>query len=172
MEAQYHHQCKKEYFNKVSPECCQKEGGSNDKKANRIEFSDIVTIINDNCIGKNNLMQLPDLLDCHKRVYIGKGGDEIKSQRFNVQNLTKKLRKQFEESKFKIQGESARKIIAWRGDLTYSSTLNIAKEHGQRADNSIWECAMKLRKSIKQYKTFKDETSAGRKGKTAQFWMQ
>ena len=93
-------------------------------------------------------MKLPDLLDCHKRVYIDKGGDEIKSQRFNVQNLTKKLRKQFEESKFKIQGESARKIIVWRGDLTYFSTLNIAKQHSQRADNSIWECAMKLRKKI------------------------
>ena len=29
-----------------------------------------------------------------------------------------------------------------------------------------------LVKIVEQYKTFKDETSAGRKGKTAQFWMQ
>ena len=148
MEVQYHHQCKKEYFNKFSLECRQKEGGSKDKKAKRIAFSDIVTIINDNCIGKNNPMQLADLLDRYKTVYIDEGGDEIKSQRFNVQNLAKKLRKQFEESELKIQAESTRKIIVWRGDLTYSSALNIAKQHSQIADNSIWECAMKLRKEI------------------------
>ena len=148
MEVQYHHQCKKEYFNKFSLECRQKEGGSKDKKAKRIAFSDIVTIINDNCIGKNNPMQLADLLDRYKTVYIDEGGDEIKSQRFNVQNLAKKLRKQFEESELKIQAESTRKIIVWRGDLTYSSALNIAKQHSQRADNSIWERAMKLRKEM------------------------
>ena len=147
MEVQYHHQCKKEYFNELSLECCQKEGGSKDKKAKRIAFSDIVTMINDNCIGKNNPMQLTDLLDRYKTVYIDEGGDEIKSQRFNVQNLAKKLRKQFEESELKIQAESTRKIL-WRGDLTYSSALNIAKQHSQIADNSIWECAMKLRKEI------------------------
>ena len=147
MEVQYHHQCKKEYFNELSLECCQKEGGSKDKKAKRIAFSDIVTMINDNCIGKNNPMQLTDLLDRYKTVYIDEGGDEIKSQKFNVQNLAKKLRKQFEESELKIQAESTRKIL-WRGDLTYSSALNIAKQHSQIADNSIWECAMKLRKEI------------------------
>ena len=148
MEAQYHHQCKKEYFNKFSPECCQKEGGSKDKKAKRIAFSDIVTIINDNCIGKNNPIHFADLLDRYKTVYIDEGGDEIESQRFNVQNLAKKLRKQFEYSELKIQAESTRKIIVWRGDLTYSSALNIAKQHSQIADNSIWGCAMKLRKEI------------------------
>ena len=72
-------------------------------------------------------MQLVDLLDRYKTVYIDEGGDEIKSQRFNVQNLAKKLRKQFEESELKIQAELARKIIVWHGDLTYSSALNIAK---------------------------------------------
>ena len=82
MEAQYHHQCKKEYFNKFSLECRQKEGGSKDKKAKRIAFSDIVTIINDNCIGNNNHMQLLDLLDRYKTVYIDESDDEIKSQRF------------------------------------------------------------------------------------------
>ena len=146
MEAQYHHQCKKKYFNKFSLECRQKEGDSKDRKAKRIAFSDIVTIINNNCIGNNNHMQLLDLLDRYKTVYIDESDDEIKSQRFNVQNLAKKLRKQFEESKLKIQADSTRKIIVWHGDLTYSSAVNIAKQHSQRADNSIWECAMKLRK--------------------------
>ena len=70
MEVQYHHQWKKEYFNELSLECCQKEGGSKDKKAKRIPFSDIVTMINDNCIGKNNPMQLTNLLDCYKTLYI------------------------------------------------------------------------------------------------------
>ena len=28
MEVQYHRQCKKEYFNKFSLACCQKEGSS------------------------------------------------------------------------------------------------------------------------------------------------
>ena len=37
-------------------------------------------------------MQLADLLDRYKTVYIDEGGDEIKSQRFNVQNVAKKLR--------------------------------------------------------------------------------
>ena len=92
MELQYHHQCKKEYFNKFSLECRQKEKGSKDKKAKRIAFSDIVTIINDNCIGKNNPIHFADLLDRYKTVYIDEGGDEIKSQRFNVQNVAKKLR--------------------------------------------------------------------------------
>ena len=69
------HQCKKEYFNKFSFECRQKEGDSKDKKAKRIVFSDIVTIINDNCIGKNNPMQLVDLLDRYKTVCIDEGGD-------------------------------------------------------------------------------------------------
>ena len=147
MEVQYH-QCKKEYFNKFSLECHQKEGGSKDKKAKRIAFSDIVTIINDNCIGKNNPMQQADLLDRYKTVYIDEGGNEIRSQRFNVQNLAKKLKKQFEESELKIQTELTRKIIVWHGDLTYSSALNIAKQHSQIADNSIWGCAMKLRKEI------------------------
>ena len=32
IEAQYHYQCKKEYFNKFSLEYRQKEGGSKDKK--------------------------------------------------------------------------------------------------------------------------------------------
>ena len=69
------HQCKKEYFNKFSFECRQKQGDSKDKKAKRIAFSDIVTIINDNCIGKNNPMQLVDLLGRYKKVYIDEGGD-------------------------------------------------------------------------------------------------
>ena len=93
-------------------------------------------------------MQLVDLLDRYKTVYIDEGGDEIKSQRFNVQNLAKKLRKQSGEFELKIQADSTRKIIVWRGDLAYSSALNIAKQHSQRADNSIWEYAMKLRKEI------------------------
>ena len=75
MEVQYHHQCKKEYFNKFSFKCCQKEGDSKDKKAKRIAFRDNVIIINDNCIGKNNPMQLVDLLDCYKTVYIDEGGN-------------------------------------------------------------------------------------------------
>ena len=75
MEVQYHHQWKKEYFNEFSFECCQKEGDSKDKKAKRIVFSDIVTIINYNCIGKNNPMQLGDLLGRYKKVYIDEGGN-------------------------------------------------------------------------------------------------
>ena len=148
MEVQYHHQCKKEYFNKFSFECRQKERSRKDKKAKKIAFSNIVKMINNNFIGKNNPMQLVDLLDRDKTVYFDEGGDEIKSQRFNVQNLAKKLRKNFEESDLKIQADSARKIIVWHGDLTYSSALNIAKQHSQIADNSIWGCAMKLRKEI------------------------
>ena len=93
-------------------------------------------------------MQLVDLLDRYKTVYIDEGGDEIKSQRFNVQNLAKTLRKQSGEFELKIQADSTRKIIVWWGDLAYSSALNIAKQHSQRADNSIWEYAMKLRKEI------------------------
>ena len=148
MEVQYHHQCKKEYFNKFSFECRQKERSRKGKKAKKIAFSNIVKMINNNFIGKNNPMQLVDLLDRDKTVYFDEGGDEIKSQRFNVQNLAKKLRKNFEESDLKIQADSARKIIVWHGDLTYSSALNIAKQHSQRSDNSILECPMKLRKEI------------------------
>ena len=70
MEVQYHHQCKKEYFKKIGIEYCQKDGSSKDKKAKKIAFSDFVTIINDNCIGKNNHMQLVDLLDRYKTVYM------------------------------------------------------------------------------------------------------
>ena len=55
-----------------------------------VAFNDIVTIINDNCIVKNNPMQLVDLLDCHKTFYIDEDGKEIKLQRFNVQILAKK----------------------------------------------------------------------------------
>ena len=58
------------------------------------------------------------------------------------------LMKKFEESELKIQADSNRNIIAWRGDLIYSSPLNITKQHNQRAGNSILECAMKLRKKI------------------------
>ena len=148
MEVQYHHQCKKEYFNKFSFECRQKEGSRKDKKAKKIAFSNIIKMVNNNFIGKNNPMQLADLLDRDKTVYFDEGDDEIKSQRFNVQNLAKKLRKNFEESDLKIQADSTRKIIVWHGDLTYSSALNIAKQHSQRSDNSILECAMKLRKEI------------------------
>ena len=75
MELQYHHQCKKEYFNKFSFECRQNKGDSKDKKTKRIAFSDIVTIINDNCIGNNNRLQLVDLLDRYKTVFIDEGGD-------------------------------------------------------------------------------------------------
>ena len=148
MEVQYHHQCKKEHFNKFSFECRQKEGSRKDKKAKKIAFSNIIKMVNNNFIGKNNPMQLADLLDRDKTVYFDEGDDEIKSQRFNVQNLAKKLRKNFEESDLKIQADSTRKIIVWHGDLTYSSALNIAKQHSQRSDNSILECAMKLRKEI------------------------
>ena len=69
------HQCNKEYFSKFSFECRQKEGDSKDKKSKRIVFIDIVTIINDNCIRKNNAMQLVDLLGRYKKVYIDEGGD-------------------------------------------------------------------------------------------------
>ena len=108
----------RKYFNKFSLECCQKEGGSRDKKAKRIAFSDIATAINDNCTGKNNPMQLADwFIDRYKTVCTDEGGDEIKSQRFDVQNLAKKSRKQFGEFKLKIQADSTRKIIVWQGDL-------------------------------------------------------
>ena len=88
------------------------------KKAKRIAFSDIVTITNDNCIGKDNPVQSADLLDRYKTVYIDEGGDEIKSQSFNVQNLAKKMRKQSEESELKVQAEST---MAWRFDILFCS---------------------------------------------------
>ena len=94
-------------------------------------------MINDNCIGKNNCMQLGNFLDLYKVVYIEESGDEIKLQMFNLQNLAKKLEKKFEESKLKIHSDSTRKIIVWHGGLTYTSALNIAKQHSQRPDNSI-----------------------------------
>ena len=127
METQYRHQCKKEYFNKFSLECRQKERSSKNKKSKKIAFGDIVTMINDNYIGKNNPMQLTDLLDYHKTVYIDEDGDEIKLQRFNVQNLAKKSRKKIEESELKIQADLTRKITVWHGDLTNNSSLNIEK---------------------------------------------
>ena len=148
MEMQYLHQCKREYFNKFSLECGQKERSSKDKKSKKIAFGDIVTMINDNCIGKNNPMQLADLLDCRKTDYIDESGDEIESQRFNVQNLAKKSRKKIEESELKIQADLTRKIIVWHRDVTYYSSLNIAKKHNQKAGNSTWKYAMKLRKEI------------------------
>ena len=79
MEVQYHHQCKKEYFNKFSFECRQKEGSRKDKKAKKIAFSNIIKMVNNNFIGKNNPMQLADLLDRDKTVYFDEGDDEIKS---------------------------------------------------------------------------------------------
>ena len=106
-----YYQCKKEYFSKFRLECCQKDGNSKDKKAKKVPFSDIVTIINDNGIGKNNPMQLANSLDCYETVDIDEGGDEMKSQRFRLQNLAKKLRENFEGSELKIQTDLARKIL-------------------------------------------------------------
>ena len=94
-------------------------------------------MINDNCIGKNNCKQLGNFLDRYKAVYIEEKGDEIKLQMFNVQNLAKKLKKKFEESKLKIHSDSTRKIIVWHGGLQKTSALNIAKQHSQRPDYSI-----------------------------------
>ena len=102
----------------------------------------------DNVIGKNNPMQLTELLDRYKTVYTSEGGNEIKAKGFNVQNLAKKLRKSFTEPELKTQANSTRNMIVWRGDMTYCSAHNIAKQQSQRAENIIWECAMKLRNEI------------------------
>ena len=50
-------------------------------------------------------MQSANLSNPYKTVYIDEGGKEIKSQRFNVQNLARKLRKKFEESQLQIQAD-------------------------------------------------------------------
>ena len=76
-------------------------------------------------------MQSANLSNPYKTVYIDEGGKEIKSQRFNVQNLARKLRKKFEESQLQIQADRTKKIIVWHRDLTYSSVFNITKQQSK-----------------------------------------
>ena len=84
MEGQYRHWFKKEYFKIFCLECRQKQGGSKDKKTKKIACSDNVTITKDSCIEKKQPYTTGWFINRYKTVYIDDGGNEIKSQRFNV----------------------------------------------------------------------------------------
>ena len=111
MGVMYHHQCKREYLNKQA----RKDALSKDKKAKGAATKDLVHFVHSSLLGQNKPIQVSNLLDRYKKVYVS-GGCTEKINTYNVQNFAEKLRKLFSDSLLSVKADSTKKMIAWKGE--------------------------------------------------------
>ena len=92
LEVKYHHECKREYLNKVQNTKSNNTLEQSVYNIHKSTFEDIVSYIKETVVLENKPQFASDILDRHKQIYQVKGGCKEDVDSYSIQYLTFKLK--------------------------------------------------------------------------------
>ena len=143
LEAKYHHGCRRKYLNR-----CRGPTSNKRSKVLTKAFNKLVKHVRNSILNNNKPELLTSLLKRYKDLHLTCGGEASALESYTTQNLSKRLRTKFDESKLTILSESHK-----LGSLVFKfgTTAEEARKLLSASDadkNVMKNCAQILRKAI------------------------
>ena len=96
-------------------------------------------------------MEVSQLLERYKRVYITESGKQDKIKSYTNQHLINKLGKHFDNNVLNLMSDSTKKLMAWKkGDISFNIASCFAKENVKKLNDFLWDRAVMMRNEILQ----------------------
>ena len=143
---EFHHQCRRDYLNKAR-DYKRKTENENSGTIIQMRKSDVmiemVTYIKDHVISKDNHLQR------FKQLYIANEGKPQNIESYSVQQLTWKIKKEFNQNEIGIKADGRKKTVIWKNtSMTLTHATHLAKQNQSLEANIIWICTSRLRNDI------------------------
>ena len=153
LEVKYHHECKREYLNKVRNTKSNNTFEQSVYSTRKSTFEDIVSYIKESVVRKNKPQLASDILERYKQIYQVKGGCKEDVDSYSTQDLTSKLKSALDKEVL-IKTDGKKWTIIWKNSsMPINQATQIAKQNHGEDKTTIWKCAIILRNEILSLKS-------------------